>query len=75
MDECELRKAAGEGVLPCDGEDCVFWRLAGHLDLVERPDSGCAVQYFDLLGEGGSDVAAWLLSVKERVELLPQAGS
>jgi len=51
----------------CDEEECVFWRAAGHLDLVETA-SGCAIQYFELLGESGAEVAAWLQSVKERLE-------
>jgi len=66
-DQCDLRAATGQEGQACDGEACIFWRIAGHLDLVEGTE-GCAVQYFELLGEEGSEVAAWLLSVKQRVE-------
>jgi hypothetical protein len=46
----------------------MFWRLAGHLELVEGADTdGCAIQHFEML-EGGQEVARWLLSVKERLE-------
>ena len=63
---CNLKDVHGVYAL-CDEADCVFWRVAGHLDLVETPN-GCAIEYFELLGEDGSEVSAWLLSVKERVE-------
>lgn len=46
----------------------MFWRLIEHVDLPTEPGwTGCAIQHFDLL-EGGEPVAAWLLSVKERLE-------
>jgi hypothetical protein len=67
METCELRATNGHDGVPCDESSCIFWRVAGHLDLVERAD-GCAIQYFELLGEHGSEVAVWLLSVKRRLE-------
>ncbi|MBW6467654.1 MAG: hypothetical protein K0B85_00610 [Coriobacteriia bacterium] len=67
---CELK--AANGVLAhCDEERCVYWRVVDHLDLA-APVNGCAVQYFELLGEDGAPVASWLLSVKERVEGVEQ---
>jgi hypothetical protein len=48
-------------------EECVFWRVTGHLDLVET-GSGCAIQYFELLGESGEEVAVWLRTVRLRLE-------
>jgi hypothetical protein len=63
---CEL-KAANDIPAHCDGERCVYWRVAGHLDLTASVN-GCAIQYFELLGEEGDAIASWLLSVKERVE-------
>jgi hypothetical protein len=66
MSRCELKAAHGVHA-HCDEQECVFWRVAGHLDLVEA-GSGCAIQYFELLGDEGGEVAAWLLSVKKRVE-------
>jgi len=66
-DMCRLREANGKEGQSCQESDCVFWRVAGHLDLVEGVD-GCAIEYFELLGDEGSEVAAWLLSVKQRVE-------
>ena len=66
VDRCELKHHHGQYAL-CDGEECIFWRVSGHLDLVE-PASGCAIQYFELLGESGSEIATWLLSVKDRAE-------
>lgn len=38
----------------------------GHVG-VDVPVSGCAVEYFKLL-DGGEELAAWLLSVKSRLE-------
>jgi hypothetical protein len=63
---CELKTANG---IPahCDEERCVYWRVVEHLDL-EAQVNGCAIQYFELLGEDGGAIASWLLSVKERVE-------
>ena len=66
VSRCELKAAHGVHA-PCDEQECVFWRVVGHLDVVEA-GSGCAIQHFELLGDEGSDVVAWLLSVKERVE-------
>jgi hypothetical protein len=68
MPQCELRVANGELGVMCDEQKCVYWRLVEQLDVPEEPKpQECAIQYFRLL-EGGSQVAAWLLSVKERVE-------
>jgi hypothetical protein len=67
-DRCELRAANGSYGVTCDGPDCMFWRLADHLELSEGLDrDGCAIQHFELL-EGGQEVARWLLSVKRRME-------
>lgn len=68
MVDCELRAANGHPGTACDEGRCVYWRAAAHLGLSE-PDGGggCAIQHFSLL-DGGAEVAAWLLSVKERVE-------
>lgn len=64
--ECKLRAANGAPGIPCDAEECVFWRAVEHLGVEARSD-GCAIQHFQLL-DGGEDVAAWLLSVKDRLE-------
>lgn len=63
---CELR-AASDIPAQCNKERCVYWRVVDHLDLT-APVNGCAIQYFELLGEEGNAIASWLLSVKERVE-------
>ena len=65
-EQCELRNANGMPGIDCDEEACVYWRVAGHVGVVEYAD-GCAVQHFELLDDG-AEVAAWLLSVKMRVE-------
>ena len=64
--ECKLRAANRTPGVPCDEAECMFWRVVEHLGVEARSD-GCAIQYFQLL-DGGEDVAAWLLSVKERLE-------
>jgi hypothetical protein len=48
------------------GEECSFWRLVEHVD--GRNGSGCAIKHFRLLGN--DELAAWLLSVKERTDRL-----
>lgn len=69
---CELRKA-NDIHSECDGEDCVYWRAVGHLAISDE-EAGCAIQAFRMLDGGQSDVAAWLLSVKDRVEAERAAG-
>lgn len=51
----------------CTEEGCTYWRPAGMLGVSEE-QSGCAIQYFGLLGDHGKEIARWLLSVKDRVE-------
>ena len=65
MDVCGLREANGLPDKDCDGSSCVFWRLVEHL-ADDAPGEGCAIRHYELLGDSG--VAAWLLSVKERIE-------
>ena len=66
-DECELKRAAGAGVHPCDHESCAFWHVVEHLDVETGARTGCAIQHFSLL-EGGEQVTAWLHSLKQRLE-------
>lgn len=63
---CRLREHNGVAGYPCDGDRCVYWRLVGHLGIVEG-EAGCAVQYFEML-DGSTEIAEWLLSVKDRIE-------
>jgi hypothetical protein len=60
---CRLREANGITDRHCDSEVCVFWRAVDQLG--EPTGTGCAVQHYEMLGEEG--MAAWLLSVRERV--------
>ena len=65
LSRCEL--AAANGIdSECDEDECPFWRVTGHLGLGE-PRDGCAIQYFELLGDSGEEIAEWLLSVKKRL--------
>ena len=70
MDECQLRAVNEVHGVECDGETCTYWRLVEHLDLPagSQDRSGCAIQHFELLDDGNTGVAEWLLSVKERIE-------
>jgi hypothetical protein len=68
MAECLLRKANGRPDTLCDDQACAFWRMVDHVGVAADADwSGCAIQHFALL-DGGEDLAAWLLSAKERAE-------
>ena len=69
--KCELKAANGMPDVDCAETECIYWRVAEHLGVAEAQE-GCAIQYFELL-DGGADVAAWLLTVKERVEGQAQA--
>ena len=64
-EHCELREANGLPEQHCDKEVCIFWRIAEHVGGPESGD-GCAIQHYQLMGDEG--VAAWLLSVKERLD-------
>ena len=67
-DECKLRVANQLHGVPCDGPNCLYWRLVDHLGIGEGVDAeGCAIQHFAML-EGGQEIAAWMLSVKQRTE-------
>lgn len=63
---CELKFHNGIDA-PCDDSNCPFWRVVDHLRIVPGGE-GCAIQYFGLLGEQGSEISGWLLTVKERLE-------
>jgi len=68
MPQCALKAVNGQPDVACDGQECVYWRLVEQLDLSSAPlPEQCAIQHFSLL-DGGSRIAAWLLSVKLRVE-------
>lgn len=66
FDQCDLQHANGLHGEACVTESCIYWRVAGHLG-VEEQVSGCAIKYFSLLDDG-TEIAAWLLSVKRRME-------
>ena len=70
-DYCDLRNAHGDADARCDGDTCPFWRLVEHVDDAEG--SGCAIKHYQLLGD--ERVAAWLLSVRERLERIEQGGN
>jgi hypothetical protein len=68
MDECQvreclLRRAAGQPGIACEETGCTFWRQVG--DLAAPMQRTCAIQYFDLLGENGVEVALFLLAMKK----------
>ena len=65
-DICDLRVATGEVDALCDGEGCPFWRVIEHVG--DAPGVGCAIKHYRLLGDEG--VATWLLSVRERLDLV-----
>jgi hypothetical protein len=47
----------------------MYWRVLGHIGIEAEEQTGCAIRYYELLsGDSGPGVAAWLLSVKQRVE-------
>jgi hypothetical protein len=70
MSDCKLRASNGAEPTHCDGDTCVFWRALEHLGTGDG--EGCAIQHYQLLADDG--IAAWLLSVKERVERTVAAG-
>lgn len=60
MDECLLRRRVLDLGYNCDEERCPFWAAFGY---GEEPR--CAVQYFKLLEGDDSQLAQWLLSLRE----------
>jgi hypothetical protein len=65
-DFCDLHAANGNTDVECDAAECPFWRVVDYVS--DAPGEGCAIRHYELLGEDG--LAAWLLSVKERIERL-----
>ena len=65
MRECVLRRHVHDLGLPCDEDNCLFWAHVGP----EDAEPQCAVEYFGLLGEAGSEIAEWLLSLKDRTDV------
>jgi len=66
MAQCMLSLANGIPDVLCQEEFCLFWRAVDHLDAAQGEWSGCAIQHFALL-DNGQEIAAWLISAKERV--------
>jgi len=66
MAQCMLSLANGERDVLCQEEFCLFWRAVDQLGVPQGEWSGCAIQHFALL-DGGEDIAAWLMSAKQRV--------
>lgn len=60
MEECELRRRVKNLGFACDEGECIFWTTLG---LSGEPQ--CAVNYFKLLEGSGTELAEWLLSLKE----------
>ncbi len=71
-DDCKLDALNGI-ISHCREEHCQFWRVVEHVepghpgDGKAVPHTGCAIQYFSLL-DGGSEIAQWLLTVRERLD-------
>lgn len=63
MDECALRRRVLELGIPCDEGECLFWTELGPHPEDARPQ--CAVQYFKLLHGADSQLADWLLGLKD----------
>jgi hypothetical protein len=68
-DSCELRAANGIHGQDCDGRECIYWRVVSYIG-AEKIEEGCAITHFQLHGD--EETAAWLLSVKERIERAEQ---
>lgn len=60
--ECMLRRAAGQPGMACEETRCTFWRQVGAA--TSQPQRTCAIQYFDMLGGEGVEVALLLLAMK-----------
>ena len=67
MNECILRRHVHDLGIPCDEGECLFWAQVGPED--EAAGGRCAVQYFQMLGASGRELAEWLLSLKERTDV------
>jgi hypothetical protein len=65
-DLCDLHAANGNIDAKCEAQACPFWRVVEHVS--ELPAAGCAIKHYQLLGK--DDIAAWLLSVRVRLERL-----
>jgi hypothetical protein len=60
-----LSLANGKPDTLCEEGFCLFWRAVDQLGVAQGDWSGCAIEHFALL-DGGDDLAAWLISAKQR---------
>jgi hypothetical protein len=70
---CHLLEVATGEEHDCDGGECVYWRVLEHIGEDAGSRAGCAIGHFELLADRNPEVAAWLLSVKRRMDALESA--
>lgn len=61
IQECALRRRLVHLGFACDEDQCIFWAALGN-----QGEQQCALQYFKLLEGDDSELALWLLSLKDR---------
>jgi hypothetical protein len=70
LDECILRRHVRNLGFACDEGRCLFWSHFGG----DTTEPQCAIEYLQLLGDSGRELAEWLLSLKEREDIARALG-
>ncbi|MHB1391385.1 MAG: hypothetical protein ACYCXF_09205 [Thermoleophilia bacterium] len=66
-EKCRLHEVQGLEAW-CTRESCIYWRMLEPQDIDLDNEKGCGLQHFGVLGGLTPEVAAWLLSMKKRLE-------
>lgn len=66
-DLCRLSEVNGIEAW-CTREKCIYWRLLVSQDIESEQEVGCGIQHFDLIDGLDPETAAWMLSMKRRLE-------
>ena len=52
----------------CSRDKCIYWRLLESQDIGSEDEVGCGIQHFGLIDGLDQETAAWMLSMKRRLE-------
>ncbi len=66
-EKCRLKETGNINAW-CTREKCIFWRLAQAQDVYISNETGCGLQYFDILDKVDPELARWLIETKEKLE-------
>lgn len=66
-EKCHLHQAQCLEVW-CTRDSCIYWRLLEPQEVGISIKKGCGLQHFGVLDDLSPEMAAWLLTMKKRLE-------